>query len=197
MLYATGEGLTNPPVTEGVPSAQPFAEPVLPVALLAGGREIPLQFKALAPGFAGLLQLNGQLPEDAPQGGAVPVHLRIGNAASPDGVVMTIGPRFTISNMRAGPAQNNARDTTIPVTVDFDDPSGSAASGRINYNVVLLGGQVRGFGDVTAQAAGGSLMFTIVIPGAGFTPGVGSIRVSLTNQLGIQSNELSGEFRAP
>jgi hypothetical protein len=82
--------------------------------------------------------------------------------------------------------------------VDFEDPSGSAASGRITYNMNVSDGQIRGSGTVSASAAGGTLRFTIVVPGVNFRVGLTlPLVLSLVNELGIQSNELAGEFRTP
>lgn len=82
ILYATGGGLTLPAVQEGVPApSNPFALTQLPVRVRFGGVEQAPFFAGLAPGFAGLLQINIFVPENAPTGGAVPLSLFVGEFA--------------------------------------------------------------------------------------------------------------------
>ena len=51
-----------------------------PVTL--GGVPATVSFCGLSPGFAGLYQVNVQVPENAPTGDAAPVRLAIGGIAS-------------------------------------------------------------------------------------------------------------------
>lgn len=81
-LYATGGGLTSPAVDEGVPApSNPLALTRLPVRVRFGGIEQQPFFAGLAPGFAGLLQINIFVPENAPTGSAVPLSLFVGEFA--------------------------------------------------------------------------------------------------------------------
>jgi uncharacterized protein (TIGR03437 family) len=61
-VYASGLGATAPPVPYGspAPSAEPFARLVTPFHCSA-----PVLFQGLAPGLAGVYQLNVQIPSDA------------------------------------------------------------------------------------------------------------------------------------
>ena len=94
MIFATGEGQTNPPgetglLVKGSPDQLP--RPRNPVAVQIGGRAATVTYAGAAPGMvSGLLQINVQVPANAPTGDAVPVVVRIGNNNSQDEVVMAI-----------------------------------------------------------------------------------------------------------
>jgi uncharacterized protein (TIGR03437 family) len=92
VLYATGEGLTNPPARDGTlaPGAEPLQRPIAPVAVRFGGVSGELFFAGSAPGFAGLLQLNVRVPAGAPTGAAVPVELTIGAEAGQPGASIAV-----------------------------------------------------------------------------------------------------------
>ena len=79
ILYATGGGLTNGPNIEGAPApSNPFALTRLPVTVGFGGVSQAPFFAGLAPGFAGLVQINIFIPANAPTGAGVPLTLTIG-----------------------------------------------------------------------------------------------------------------------
>ena len=68
-VFATGLGSVSPPGFTGMPAPeQPLSETLLPVDVTVGGREAAVSFAGLAPGFAGLYQVNVLLPEDLPPG---------------------------------------------------------------------------------------------------------------------------------
>jgi uncharacterized protein (TIGR03437 family) len=81
VFYATGEGQRNPPGVTGALSGA-NAAPVLPVSLTVGGAQARIFYAASAPGFAGLMQVNFEVPQGAQPGPAVPVTLRVGNRQS-------------------------------------------------------------------------------------------------------------------
>jgi uncharacterized protein (TIGR03437 family) len=74
-IYAIGLGPTSPSVSTGqaAPVAEPFARLITTPVIRCGG-DNPLSptatpsFAALSPGFAGLYQINVQIPPDAPKG---------------------------------------------------------------------------------------------------------------------------------
>jgi uncharacterized protein (TIGR03437 family) len=70
VLFATGEGQTNPPGVDGRLSEFPYPTPQLSVSLLIGGVSAPIQFAGMAPGFAGLLQVNAVVPQNVSPGNA-------------------------------------------------------------------------------------------------------------------------------
>jgi uncharacterized protein (TIGR03437 family) len=70
-VYLTGLGPVSPKVADGVaaPGAEPLARVTGPIAVYVGGVQTPApQFAGLAPTFAGLYQLNIQIPFGAPTG---------------------------------------------------------------------------------------------------------------------------------
>lgn len=74
-IYATGQGEVKPLVEDGAaaPSQQPLAvTPELPSVYLQG-RLVPVLFSGLAPGFAGVWQINALIPQDAPADPKVPL----------------------------------------------------------------------------------------------------------------------------
>ncbi len=92
IVYATGEGETNPQVADGrLASAEELPRPKLPVTVKIGGAEAEVLYAGAAPGLVvGLLQVNVRVPENAPSGNAVPVALTVGTASSQPGVTMAV-----------------------------------------------------------------------------------------------------------
>jgi uncharacterized protein (TIGR03437 family) len=68
-IYATGQGAVIPAVDDGVAApVQPLAtSPNLPNVFL-GGRQLTVLYNGLAPGFAGVWQIDVTIPPDAPTG---------------------------------------------------------------------------------------------------------------------------------
>jgi adhesin/invasin len=91
MLWATGQGATAPAVAAGTAApAIPLATtPQTPVVTIGG---IPAQvlFSGLAPGYAGLWQINAVVPANAPVGDNLAVQVTLGGAAS-NTVTMAVG----------------------------------------------------------------------------------------------------------
>jgi CheY-like chemotaxis protein len=95
VLYATGEGQTNPPGVTGSVAAfervSDYPPPRLPVKVTVGGVPAQIIFAAEAPhAVAGFLQVNFRVPRAAPVGDAVPLSLTIGGVQSAAGVTMAI-----------------------------------------------------------------------------------------------------------
>jgi len=88
-LYATGEGQTDPPGTDGKLSAAPFPRPLLPLLLRIGGLRAEIQFAGSAPGLVGLLQINARVPDHIPSGNQA-LELTVGIAKSWPGVTIAI-----------------------------------------------------------------------------------------------------------
>jgi uncharacterized protein (TIGR03437 family) len=86
VIYATGEGATNPPGVTGLvipPVVSALKHPVAPVSVTIGGQPAIVQYAGSAPGFvSGAFQVNVVVPDSAPSGTAVPVVLTVGNASS-------------------------------------------------------------------------------------------------------------------
>lgn len=92
VLYATGEGLTNPPARDGGLAAgrEPLQRPVLPVEVRFGNAAGEILFAGSAPGFAGLLQVNVRITTGSLTGDAVPVQLIVGGKSSQAGATISI-----------------------------------------------------------------------------------------------------------
>jgi len=90
-LYATGEGVTNPPGTDGKLANGPaYPAPAAPVSVTIGGQPANVVFAGTAPGgIAGFLQVNATVP-DGTGSGSVPVVLTVGGIGSPAGVTVAI-----------------------------------------------------------------------------------------------------------
>jgi uncharacterized protein (TIGR03437 family) len=91
ILYATGEGQTNPPGVDGKLASEVFPKPILPVTVTIGGLEADVLYAGAAPWMvAGAMQLNVRVPEAAPAGAAVPVRLKAGPNTSPEAVTVAV-----------------------------------------------------------------------------------------------------------
>ncbi|MBK9167265.1 MAG: hypothetical protein IPM24_07345 [Bryobacterales bacterium] len=91
VLYATGEGLTEPAAIDGALAGDPLPRPVLPVSVRVGEAEAGILYAGAAPGqVAGLLQINIRVPLSAPAGDAIPVVLRVGSFRSQHGATLAI-----------------------------------------------------------------------------------------------------------
>ncbi|MDQ6664855.1 MAG: hypothetical protein M3Z23_10725 [Acidobacteriota bacterium] len=94
MIYATGEGETNPPGIDGkltgVGLGDVLPRPTQAIAVQIGGIDAEVLYAGGAPGLvAGLLQVNVRVPAGI-AGNATPVVLRAGNAVSPAGVTVAV-----------------------------------------------------------------------------------------------------------
>ena len=65
ILFATGAGVTIPAASTGAitPTTDTPPRPAAAFRLLAGGREAEVMFLGLAPGTAGVVQINARIPE--------------------------------------------------------------------------------------------------------------------------------------
>ena len=90
-VFATGLGATTPRVTSGQPApTSPLSRTALAVTATVRGIPAVVDFAGLAPGFAGLYQVNLQVPEILP--GPADVILTTGGVAS-NTVTMEVGSR--------------------------------------------------------------------------------------------------------
>ncbi len=70
-LFLTGLGAVTPAVADGSAApSNPLSLVPTPLAVYVGGSRAPLVFQGLAPGLAGLYQINFTIPSDAPSGNA-------------------------------------------------------------------------------------------------------------------------------
>src|SRR5579871_903051 len=83
-IFATGLGVTNPPLTPGQPgnSVAPFNAAVVTPAVTIGGINASVTFSAAAPGLAGVFQVNAVVPSGLPSGGFAAVQISSGGKLS-------------------------------------------------------------------------------------------------------------------
>jgi len=91
ILYATGEGQTDPAGVDGLLATEGLPQPRLPVSVMIGGIAAEVLYAGAAPGFvAGSMQISARIPASAPTGASVHVQISIGNATSPAGVTLAV-----------------------------------------------------------------------------------------------------------
>jgi len=74
----------NPPVAAGAAApSSPLSVTGNPVSVLMGGREAQVLFAGLAPGFAGLYQVNAVVPAGVSPSNDTPVTLTVAGQTSP------------------------------------------------------------------------------------------------------------------
>jgi uncharacterized protein (TIGR03437 family) len=96
MVYLTGEGQTNPPGVTGSITTVSATGPLTPapasppIGVLINGQTANWTFAGEAPGeVAGLMQLNVQIPSNAPSG-AQSIVVWIGRNSSQNGVTVSV-----------------------------------------------------------------------------------------------------------
>jgi uncharacterized protein (TIGR03437 family) len=86
LIYATGLGdVINPPATGATSDAE---RTVVPAEVAIGGTPALVSYSGLAPGFAGLYQLNVTVPADAPSGATLVVVTARGAVSQPVGLAL-------------------------------------------------------------------------------------------------------------
>ena len=89
ILFATGQGVTNPASPTGAFPVDVYPRASAPVSLDIGGQTAELAFQGQAPGTAGVMQVNAKVPAGVPTG-ATRVTLLIGEERTQDGVVVWV-----------------------------------------------------------------------------------------------------------
>ncbi len=91
ILWATGEGLTDPPGVDGRPAIGILPKPLAPATVDIGGQPATVEYAGAAPGnMPGLFQINARMSASVQPGDHVPVHIKLGSATSPDGVTLAV-----------------------------------------------------------------------------------------------------------
>ena len=90
MIYLTGAGATQAPVTDGE-LAQDATNIALEAAVTIGGVTVKPSYAGSAPGLVqGVVQINVVVPTGVSPGNAVPIEVTIGGVTSPAGVTVAI-----------------------------------------------------------------------------------------------------------
>jgi uncharacterized protein (TIGR03437 family) len=94
VVYCTGLGVVSPAVGTGqpAPSTEPLARTVNPVTMTIGGINAPILYAGLAPGFAGLYQVNAMVPVGVTAGNQAPVVISVAGQSSPAVSVSVVTP---------------------------------------------------------------------------------------------------------
>ena len=82
LIFMTGLGSVNPPVADGSkgPSAPNLALVTTTFSVLIDNQNAPIKYQGLAPGFAGLYQINVQIPAKSTLGPNVPLAISTNEA---------------------------------------------------------------------------------------------------------------------
>jgi len=89
-IFATGEGLTNPPGMTGSVATDQH-QPVLPVGVSIGGSQAQIVYAGSAPTeIQGLFQVNAVVPNGIMPGNAIPILLTVGQAQSQAGTTIAV-----------------------------------------------------------------------------------------------------------
>jgi len=89
-IYCTGLGAVTPPVLDGQPAgANPPSSTNNTVTVTVGGVNAPVSFSGLSPGYAGLYQINIQVPPGVPPGNQQ-VIVSVAGQQSPAGVTIAV-----------------------------------------------------------------------------------------------------------
>jgi uncharacterized protein (TIGR03437 family) len=90
-IYMTGLGqVDNPPAPGGPSPSSPLARTLSAPRVLMGGAEAQVLFSGLAPGLAGVYQVNAIIPEAAPSGSAVSLAVEMLGESSQPGVTFSV-----------------------------------------------------------------------------------------------------------
>jgi uncharacterized protein (TIGR03437 family) len=91
VIWGSGEGVTDPPGVDGRLAIDVLPKPVAPVTVEIGGLPATVIYAGAAPySMPGLFQINAQMSSGVQPGDSVPVHVKIGNATSQDGVTLVV-----------------------------------------------------------------------------------------------------------
>jgi uncharacterized protein (TIGR03437 family) len=89
-FFATGEGQTDPPGSDGKLANSVFPKPILPVSVKIGGLDAEVVYYGAAPlAVAGLMQVNARVPDGLAPGDQ-PLVLQVGQCSSPDEVTVAV-----------------------------------------------------------------------------------------------------------
>jgi uncharacterized protein (TIGR03437 family) len=90
-LFGTGQGQIDPALATGeLAGATQLSRVVAPVSVTIGGKSSTVAFAGMAPGFAGLLQVNAVVPAGSSSGPQTPVELAIDGTATGQNATLAV-----------------------------------------------------------------------------------------------------------
>jgi uncharacterized protein (TIGR03437 family) len=89
-LFGTGQGQVDPALATGQLAGLTLSRVVAPVSVTIGGRQATVSFAGMAPGFAGLLQINALVPAESGTGPQTPLELSIDGVATGQNATMAV-----------------------------------------------------------------------------------------------------------
>jgi adhesin/invasin len=82
-IFCTGLGAVNPPVADGAAApGSPLSHTLATPTVTVGGKNANVSFSGLSPGFAGLYQIDAEVPSGVAPGNEVPVIVSISGELS-------------------------------------------------------------------------------------------------------------------
>jgi len=92
VIYCVGLGAVSPavPAGTGAPQGGPLSNTAAQVSVTVGGQPAQVLFSGLAPGFAGLYQVNAVVPSGVTAGSQVPVTLSVAGQNSISNISLAV-----------------------------------------------------------------------------------------------------------
>lgn len=133
ILYLTGLGEVQPPVAAGTPAGDggaggPLSRTVETVSVTVGGAPARVHFSGLAPGFAGLYQLNVELAPSM-AGGNLEIQVSTPRASCQSGVRLAVGGGGgggAVASATIGPSGGTVAGSGVQVVI----PAGAWAASQ-------------------------------------------------------------------
>ena len=119
MIYATGEGQTNPPGVDGLVTGAVLRRPVLPVEARIGGQSAEVLYAGSAPGIvSGVFQVNARIAADAQPESHSPLELLVGGRRSQQGVTIAVAPPGGVQSLLYGIDSGSGDRSSTLVQID-------------------------------------------------------------------------------
>ncbi len=82
VIYCTGLGAINQSLAPGQPAPATPVSTVNTVSVSIGGKNLPVEFAGLVPGYPGIYQVTGTVPPNAPVGKNIPITVSVAGQTS-------------------------------------------------------------------------------------------------------------------
>lgn len=90
IIYATGLGAVDPPVTTGNSGGSVLHTALGQLSVLVGGAPAQMLFAGMSPQFVGVNQINIVVPQNAPTGANVPLQISMDGVLTSDKVLIAV-----------------------------------------------------------------------------------------------------------